>query len=66
MEEEVRSTTPKMVRARFVDDTHVAVHYVNVIDVRGGQDDFFFTLGTVAPIEVTDIKDLDSLDSIEV
>ena len=66
MAEEIRPSVPKMVRANFVDDAHLATHYVNVVNVRSGQEEFFFTLGTAVPVEVTDMKDLDAIDLIDV
>ncbi len=64
-EEERQSPQQKLVKAVIIDGEKLPVHYVNAVNVRGGAEEFFITLGTALPPEITDIKDLESLDTIE-
>lgn len=64
MTEERISLDSKQVKTVFVGDDHLATHYVNIINVRSGLEEFFLTLGTVLPLEITDSTDLENIDSI--
>jgi hypothetical protein len=64
-EKERRLPQPKSVTPVFVEGEALPVHYVNAVKIRSGAVEFFFTLGTALPPEITDFKDLESLDTIE-
>ncbi|MBV9688417.1 MAG: hypothetical protein JO202_01780 [Ktedonobacteraceae bacterium] len=65
MPEERQLPQQKLVKASFEGDSELPVHYVNIVNVRAGVDEVFITLGTVIPPEITDIRDLESLDTIK-
>jgi hypothetical protein len=64
-EKESPSLQPKLVTPVFVGGEELPVHYVNAVNIRTGAVEFFVTLGTAMPPEITDIKDLESLDTIK-
>ena len=64
MAEERKLSHQKSFKTTFVGDSDLPVHHVNAVNVRAGLEEFFFTLGTVLPPEITDIKDLESIDSL--
>ncbi|SRR6266851_4091577 len=55
---------PKQIKTIFVGDENLPTHYVNIVNVRAGLEEFFMTLGTVVPLDITDSKDLEDIDSI--
>jgi hypothetical protein len=65
-EEEKQIPSQKLIRATFIGDSELPVHYVNIVNVRGGSEEFFITLGTAMPPEIADIKDLESIDTVKV
>jgi|SRR5579884_160973 len=54
----------KQVKTVFVGDEDLPTHYVNSVNIRFGQDDFFLTFGTAVPLDISDIKDLEQIDSV--
>ncbi len=64
-EEEKQFPRQKLVKPVFVGDSELPVHYVNVVNVLGGGEEFFVTLGIAVPPEITDIKDLESIDTVK-
>ena len=64
MTEESKLLTSRPVKTIFVGDENLPTHYVNVVNIRSGLDEFFLTFGTAVPLEITDSKDLESIDSI--
>ncbi len=64
MAEERKPTSPKQVKTVFVGDENLPTHYVNSINIRAGLEEFFLTFGTVLPLEITDIKDLEDINSV--
>lgn len=56
--------SPKSLKPTFVGDENLPTHYVNVVNVRAGLDEFFLTLGTAIPVDIVDSQDLESIDSI--
>ena len=64
MTEERKRSIPKQVKTVFVGDEDLPTHYVNSVNIRAGLEEFFFTFGTAMPLDVTDIKDLENIDSI--
>ena len=64
MADERKLPGPKQVKTVFVGDENLPTHYVNIVNVRAGLEEFFLTLGTVVPLEITDSKDLEDIDSI--
>ncbi|SRR5258708_13934444 len=54
----------KQVRATFVGDDNLPTHYVNIVNVHAGLEEFFLTLGTVVPLEIADSQDLEGIDSL--
>jgi len=64
MEDERKLLETKQVKTIFVGDENLPTHYVNVVNVRSGLDEFFLTFGTAVPMEITDSKDLENIDSV--
>src|SRR5579883_1955069 len=64
MTDEKQVQTPRQVKAVFVGEENLPTHYVNMVNVRAGLEEFFLTLGTVLPLDITDSKDLENIDSI--
>ncbi len=64
MAEEKKSSPPKQVKTIFVGDENLPTHYVNSANIRAGLEEFFLTFGTTLPLEITDIKDLEDIDSV--
>jgi hypothetical protein len=55
---------PKQVKTIIVGDENLPTHYVNSVNIRSGLEEFFLTFGTAIPLEITDIKDLDAINSV--
>src|SRR6266571_5540999 len=64
MAEERKISHPKQVKTIIVGDENLPTHYVNSVNIRSGLEEFFLTFGTAVPLEITDIKDLEDIDSI--
>lgn len=64
MTDEKQLPTPKLVKTVFVGEENLPTHYVNMVNVRAGLEEFFLTLGTVVPLDIADSKDLENIDSI--
>lgn len=64
MEEERKPSSPKQVKTVFVGDENLPTHYVNIVNVRSTPEEFFLTLGTAIPLEITDSKQLEDIESI--
>ena len=64
MTEEKKQPVPKQVKTVFVGDENLPTHYVNSVNIRAGLEEFFLTFGTALPLDVTDIKDLENIDSV--
>jgi hypothetical protein len=65
MAEERQLPQQKLVKPTLVGDSELPVHYVNIVNVRGAVEEFFVTLGIAVPPEITDIKDLESIDTVK-
>lgn len=61
MAEERQLPQQRLIKPTFVGDSDLPIHYVNVVNVRAGQEEFYITLGTVVPPEVASIEDLDAI-----
>jgi hypothetical protein len=57
--------TYKQVKLEFASDPDLPTLYVNTINIHAGLEEFFLTLGTAIPLEVKDVQDLESIDTIE-
>lgn len=64
MADERESFQPKQVKTVFVGDENLPTHYVNIVNARTTSEEFFLTLGTAVPLEITDSKQLDEIESI--
>ena len=64
MTEERKQSASKQVKTVFIGDENLPTHYVNTVNIRSGLEEFFLTFGTIVPIEITDIKDLEDIDSV--
>lgn len=64
MAEERKREVPKQIKTVIVGDETLPTHYVNSVNIRSGMEEFFLTLGTAVPLDITDIKDLEDIDSI--
>ena|SRR2546426_1327791 len=58
------SKAVKQIKATFTNDTDLPVQFVNVVNVLGGVEEFYVTVGQAVPPEVRDIDELDNLDNI--
>ena len=65
MSEERKASHLKQVKAVFVGDENLPTHYVNSVNIRSGLEEFFLTFGTVVPFDITDISDLEGIESIK-
>ena len=65
MADEKELVGSKHLKTVFVGDENLPTHYVNMVNVRSGLEEFFLTFGTALPLEVTDIRDLEDIDSIK-
>ncbi len=64
MADERESFQTKQVKTVFVGDENLPTHYVNIVNVRTTPEEFFLTLGTAVPLEITDSKQLEEIESI--
>ena len=64
MIEERNPSSPRPVKTVFIGDENLPTHYVNVVNVRSTLEEFFLTLGTAVPLEITDSKQLEDIESI--
>lgn len=55
----------KQIKTLLVGDSELPSFHVNVVNVRAGNEEFFVTLATAVPPEITDIKDLEKIDTVE-
>ncbi len=65
MAEEQKIPEPKQLKAVFVKDSELPIHFVNAVNIRAGLEEFYFTLGTIEPLEITDINELEGLQTID-
>ena len=65
MAEEKRMSVQKTLKTTFADNPNLVSHYVNVVNVRGGIEEFFLTFGTALPIEVATPEDLENIDTVQ-
>jgi hypothetical protein len=64
MADEKKLSTFKQVKTAFVGDDNLPTHYVNMINICAGLEEFFLTLGTVVPLEIADNQDLEGIDNL--
>jgi len=64
MAEERKLSDSKQIKTVFVGDESLPTHYVNSVNVRAGLEEFFLTFGTAVPFDISNIKDLEDIDSI--
>ena len=57
--------TRKKVKLEFATDSELPILFVNTVNVRTGLDEFYLTFGTTVPLEVKNVEELESIDSIE-
>ena len=65
MPEERNGSDLKRVKTVFVGDEDLPTHYVNSVNIPSGLEEFFLTFGTVVPFDITDISDLEGIESIK-
>src|SRR6266699_7166560 len=63
MTEEKRSA-PRPIKTVFIGDENLPTHFVNSVNIRSGLEEFFLTFGTAIPLEITDIRDLEAINSV--
>ncbi len=63
-EERKKQHVPKQVKTVMVGDEALPTHYVNSVNIRSGLEEFFLTFGTAVPLEITDTKDLENIESV--
>jgi hypothetical protein len=66
MAEENKTLEQKQLRPNFINESGVQTFFVNIVNVRGGLEEFYLTLGTALPIEVKDVKELEHIDTVDV
>src|SRR5690348_14416042 len=64
-EERNAQHAPKQVKTVMTGDDTLPTHYVNSVNIRSGLEEFFLTFGTALPLDITDIQDLEHIDSIK-
>ncbi len=64
MAEERKISHPKQVKTIIVGDENLPTHFVNSVNIRSGLEEFFLTFGTAIPLEITDIRDLEAINSV--
>ncbi len=64
MADERKLVETKLVKTVFVGDENLPTHYVNMVNIRSTPEEFFLTLGTAIPLEITDSKQLEDIESI--
>ena len=64
MAEGKKRPIPKQIKTVFIGDENLPTHYVNSVNIRSGLEEFFLTFGTAVPLDITDIKDLENIDSV--
>jgi hypothetical protein len=65
MAEEQKKPETKQLKARFVQKADIPTIFVNTINVSAGSEEFYITLGTALPIEVTSAEELSKIDTID-
>ncbi len=66
MADEKEAPARKQIKAFFTGDEDLPTHYVNMVNIRVGLEDFFLTLGTIIPTNIVDDSDEpEDLDSIK-
>ncbi len=64
MADERKLLETKQVKTVFIGDESLPTHYVNIVNVRSTPEEFFLTLGTAVPLEITDIKQLEEIENV--
>lgn len=64
MTDESKLPAVRSVKPVFVGAENLPTHYVNVINVQSGSEEFFLTLGTAVPVDIINSSDLENIDSI--
>lgn len=64
MAEEKKLPETKQLKTKFIGDQELPTHFINAVNVHAGLEEFYFTLGTATPLEITDIQELENLETI--
>ncbi len=64
MADESMGVQARYVKTEFHGDESLPTHYVNSVNIRSTPEEFFLTLGTVIPLDIVDIKQLEDIESI--
>ena len=64
MPEERKASDSKQIKTVLVGDEDLPTHYVNSVNIRSDLEAFFLTFGTALPIEVSDMSELENIESI--
>ncbi len=64
MAEEKKLPEIKQLKTNFAEDIELPTHFINAVNVRAGLEEFYFTLGTATPVEISNIQELENLETI--
>jgi hypothetical protein len=64
MADESKGVQGRYVKTVFHGDESLPTHYVNSVNIRSTPEEFFLTFGTVTPLDITDIQQLEDIESI--
>ena len=65
MPEEKNEPIQKQIKTRFVEESSLSTFFVNVMNVSAGPEEFYLTFGTLPPLEVKDVEDLNRIDTVD-
>lgn len=62
--EERHLSQQKLVKPELVVDDELPVHYVNIVNIRSGVEEFFVTPGIAVPPEISNATDLENINTV--
>lgn len=65
MPEEKKTSSSKQIKTVLVGDEDLPTHYVNSVNIRSDLEAFFLTFGTALPIEISNMNELENIESIK-
>jgi hypothetical protein len=65
MAEEKSMPVQKSLKTRFVGESELPPLFVNVANVRAGLEEFYLTFGAASLVDITDIEELNRIDSVD-
>jgi hypothetical protein len=65
MAEEQKMLEAMQVKTRFVRESDIPTFFVNTMNVKAGLEEFYLTLGTALPLEITNDEELKQVETID-